>query len=217
MTTEEPIPSIHDVRSNLSTWVGVVLLFAFFALLVWAILGVTPRGDRYEQKRAEARSEKLKTAQTEWTKNLENYAWIDKAKGTARIPISRAMELTVADLHGKKPTAANPIPAPAALAESPVTKAGAAAPSATPAAPPAGPTASPKATSILGQNSMNRGQPTSAANPPSAPPGTQPGPSNTPAASPGAPSTQPHPGGTPLPTPVQSAPGNPLPVPGKTP
>ena len=95
-----------------STWVGVVLLFALFGVIALAVIGPTPRGDNYEQMRAEARAKKLKDARDEESKALTGYAWIDKNKGTVRLPIDRAMELTVADLANKKPAPAYPIVAP---------------------------------------------------------------------------------------------------------
>ena len=36
-----------------STWVGVVLLFALFGVIVVAVIGPGPRGDAYERVRAE--------------------------------------------------------------------------------------------------------------------------------------------------------------------
>src|SRR5229473_3042818 len=45
-----------------STWLGVVLLFALFGAIVVAVVGPSPRGDTYEQMRAEARAKKLKDA-----------------------------------------------------------------------------------------------------------------------------------------------------------
>src|SRR6267143_1504779 len=95
-----------------STWVGVVLLFALFGVMVVAVIGPAPRGDTYEQIRAEARAKKLKDARDEETKALTSYAWVDKNKGTVRLPIDRAMELTVADLANKKPASAYAIVAP---------------------------------------------------------------------------------------------------------
>src|SRR6202051_882612 len=85
-----------------STWVGVVLLFALFGVIVVAVIGPAPRGDSYEQMRAETRTKKLKDARDEEAKALTGYAWIDKNKGTVRLPIDRAMELTAADLANKK-------------------------------------------------------------------------------------------------------------------
>jgi hypothetical protein len=197
-------------HSMFGTWMGVVLLFVVFALFVWVVLGAIPRGDDYEQKRAKSRLEKLEQLQKTWTAALTSYAWIDKNKGTVRIPVERAMDLELTDLSSKKPAAAYPIatPTPAAAAASP----GAPAPPARGAASP-----TPKPISVEGPKSEIRGQPTGAANPAAAPPGTQPGPSATPAPSPPSGAAQPNPGGKPLPTPVQSPPGSPLPVRGKTP
>jgi hypothetical protein len=91
------------------TWLGFILLFAVFGLFVWVVMGIMPRTDDYERKRALARVEKLKVARDEDNAALNGYAWVDKAKGTVRVPIQRAMELTVAELAQKKPAAANPI------------------------------------------------------------------------------------------------------------
>ena len=201
------------------TWVGVVLLFAIFGLFVWVVIGAMPRGDDYEQKRAAARMEKLKTTREEANTALDKYGWVDKSKGVVRLPIQRAMELTIAELAQKKPAPANPIeltPAPAGMQ----TTAPVAPPAATvaPSAAAASGAASPKPTSIHGETSENRGQPAGAANPPNAAPGTQPGPNATPAASPPSGAEQPQPGGGQRSaTPVQSPAGTPLPIPGKTP
>jgi hypothetical protein len=205
-----------------STWIGVVLLFAFFGLLAFVALKAAPRGDNYEKKRAKVRAEKLDAAQKENLTALTTYGWVDKTKGIARIPINDAMKLTVAELANKKPAAAGPIAAespsaapstsPAASpAASPATSA---APAASGSATPAGsPSTTP--TSVSGHNSEAHNQPAAAANPPAAPPSTQPGPATTPAASaPPAPAKAP---ASPSPSPSASAPGTPLPVRGKTP
>ena len=78
------------------------------------------RGSSYEEERAKARAEKLKTAEEEWNKASSSYGWVDKEKGVARIPIERAMELELADLQSKKPAPAGPIATPTP-AEAPVT------------------------------------------------------------------------------------------------
>src|SRR6266446_8179638 len=164
-----------------STWVGVVLLFALFGVIVVAVIGPGPRGDTYERMRAEERVKKLKDVRDEEAKALTSYAWVDKNKGTVRLPIDRAMELTVADLANKNPAPAYAITAP----ESSAAPGGAAA--ATPA-PSASPEANgtPKPTSVAGQNSEARGQPAAAVNPPAVQLSTQPGASASPAASPAA-------------------------------
>jgi hypothetical protein len=96
-----------------STWLGVVCLFVLFGLIVLAVIGPSPRGNDYEQTRAQKRIERLKTLREESHKELTTYAWVDKSKGVARIPIERAMQLTVAELAQKKPAPAGPIATPA--------------------------------------------------------------------------------------------------------
>ena len=92
-----------------STWIGVVLLFVFFALLVCVVMGISPRTSSYEEKRGKARMDKLQALQSETSKSLTTYGWVDKAKGTVRIPIEEAMRLTAEELAQKKPMPANPI------------------------------------------------------------------------------------------------------------
>jgi len=193
-----------------STWIGVVLLFAFFGLLALVVIGASPRGTDYEKKRAKVRTEKLWAAHEESMKALTTYAWVDKNKGVVRIPISEAMQLTTTELAEKTPARANPIAAPEASPPAP----GAAPTTASPApAPSASASGTPKPTTVSGPNSENRNQPAAANNPPPAPPGTQPGASTAPAASSPSVKASVAPAGSPSPRP----PGTPLPVRGKTP
>jgi hypothetical protein len=128
-------PTAEHVPFPFNTWLGVILLFIFFGLLVSVLVRIVPRGNIYEAKRAEARAAKFKTAMDEAQKELTTYAWVDKNKGVARIPIERAMELTAADLAQKKPESAGPIETPAP-APSPASSA---APGANPQASPSSP------------------------------------------------------------------------------
>ena len=195
-----------------STWIGVVLLFALFGLLVLVVIGASPRGNNYEENRAKVRIEKLLAANEGEMKALTTYAWVDKNKGVVRIPISEAMHLTVVELAQKAPAPANPIAMPEASPPAPTTGPTTASPAPSPSTTPSG---SPKPTSISGPNSENRSQPAAANNPPPAPPGTQPGPSTTPAAAP--PSAAVKAPATASPSHSPTAPGTPLPVRGKTP
>jgi hypothetical protein len=217
MTPAEPLQH-YQPRGIFSTWLGVVLLFAFFGLLAFVLLRTSPRGSDYEKKRAEARVKKLEDAQKENLTALTTYGWIDKNKGVARIPIDQAMQIMLVELPAKKPTAAGPIAA-ASPSAAPQTSPG---PSASPAAsasasPSASPSASmtPKPTSVSGPNSEAHNQPAAAVNPPPAPPNTQPGPNSSPAAS--APPAPAKPQVNPSPSASPSAAGTPLPVRGKTP
>ena len=50
-------------------------------LLVLVVIGASPRGNDYEEKRARVRAEKLQALQEEKLTALTTYAWIDKSKG----------------------------------------------------------------------------------------------------------------------------------------
>jgi hypothetical protein len=195
-----------------STWIGVVLLFAFFGLLALVVIGASPRESSYEKKRAQARADKLQAVHEETSKALATYAWVDKNKGVVRIPINDAMKLTLADLAQKKPAPANPIATPEASPPPQGVVPTTASPAPSPTASTRG---TPKPTSISGPNSEGRNQPAAAVNPAPAPPGSQPGASTAPAASP--PSAVVKAPVSPAASPSPSAPATPLPVRGKTP
>ena len=197
----------EQALTSFGAWLGIVLLFLFFGIFVLVLVVIAPHGNTYEAKRAEAREKKLNDARNAATQELNSYAWVDKGKGIARIPIDRAMELTLRDLASKKPAPANPIETPAQAPASGASPAPAVSPG------PATAAGTPKPTSVEGPNSENRNQPAAAGNPPGALPGTQPGPGATPAASPSPPSGQP----ALSPMPEQKPPGTPIPIAGKTP
>src|SRR6476646_8773468 len=117
-------------------WLGVVLLFLFFGIFVFVLVAATPHGNSYEQKRAEAREKKVNDARNAATQELNSYAWVDKGKGVARIPINRAVQLARRDLASKKAEPAEAIATPAE----------AAARAASPPAPAVSPAAAPSAT-----------------------------------------------------------------------
>jgi hypothetical protein len=116
MADTESLRQVVHARASWSVWLGIVLLFGLFGVIVLAIIGPAPRGSDYEETRAKKRVENLKTVREEADKALTTYGWIDKNKGLARIPIERAMELTVAELAKQKPAPAGPIATPEAQA-----------------------------------------------------------------------------------------------------
>jgi hypothetical protein len=168
MANPESIRQIAHSRAPLSTWLGIVLLFALFGVIVLATIGPSPRGSDYEETRAKKRVESLKTLREETDKALTTYAWVDKNKGTARIPIERAMELTVAELAKQKPAPAGPIATPEAQAPA---SAGAslAPPSPAPAGSPqsggASPAASPSAQAPASLSPASQSSPPASASP----------------------------------------------------
>jgi hypothetical protein len=112
MPDPESLRRIAHSPAPFSTWVGIVLLFILFGVVVLAIIGPSPRGSDYEETRAKKRLENLKTLREDAEKALTSYAWANKDKGLVRIPISRAMELTIAELAQQKPAVAGPIATP---------------------------------------------------------------------------------------------------------
>jgi hypothetical protein len=210
MADSEQIRQRIQSPAPFSTWLGVVLLLLVFGAIVIAVIGLAPRTDTYERKRAEDRAKKLKDLRDDDAKALTSYAWIDKNKGTVRVPIERAMELTVAELANKKPTAAGPI----ATAPTAAAPGGAAAASPAPSPSPQG-SGAPKSTSVSGPNSEARGQPAAAVNPAPVQPKTQPGALASPAASPKSSAAMP--AAPPSPASSAAPPGSPSPVRGASP
>ena len=134
MADEESLRQVAQSPAPFSVWLGIVLLFALFGVIVLAIIGPAPRGDSYEQTRVKKRLDGLKTLREQDAQALTTYAWVDKSKGVARIPIERSMELMVAQLAQKTPAPAGPIatPSPPAAASAPASPA---APATSPAVP----------------------------------------------------------------------------------
>jgi hypothetical protein len=183
MAETQSAQTISYSRAPFSTWLAIVCVFVLFGLIVLAVIGPSPRTSDYEEARAKKRIEKLKALNEENQKELTTYAWLDKNKGVARIPIDRAMEITVADLAQKKPATAGPIATPA-------TQAAPAGAPAAPAAPQQPGTAQPA------QPSAPAGSPAEAAAKPSAPSATAVSPSPASQQSPQAPAS-PEPASTP--------------------
>jgi hypothetical protein len=75
-----------------------------FFLRPW---GVTP--NTVTEAAAKVRLEKISKLRLEQDKLANSYGWVDKTKGISHIPISKAMEIIIADLRTNKPHAAYPI------------------------------------------------------------------------------------------------------------
>ena len=166
---------------------GGFLLLLLFVIAVRLLTEFAP-APQEDAARAAERTKAHQELEAENAKKLQNYAWVDKAKGTLQIPIERAMELAIVELNSKKPTAAGPIatpapspaaspaasPAPAAPPTAPAPAAPPAAapsasPAAAPAAPPAAPTASPAAAPAVSPAAAPTPSPAASPAPPAAP------------------------------------------------
>ncbi len=143
MADTESLRRIAYSPTPFSTWLGIVCIFVLFGLIVLAVIGPLPRGSDYEEARAKKRMERLNALHEENQKELTTYGWVDKNKGVARIPIDRAMELTVADLSQQKPAPAGPITTPPPAQSSPAAAVSPAPGSPAPAISPTAGTAQP--------------------------------------------------------------------------
>ena len=110
---------------------GGMVLLLLFVIAVKLLTGLAPAPDE-DAARAAERAKAYADLQAENAKRLENYAWVDKAKGTVQIPIDRAMDLAIAELNSKQPAPAGPIATPAPSPEA--SPAASPSPAATPAA-----------------------------------------------------------------------------------
>jgi outer membrane biosynthesis protein TonB len=166
---------------------GGFLLLLLFVIAVRLLTALAP-APQEDAARAAERTKAHQELEAENAKKLQNYAWVDKAKGTLQIPIERAMELAIVELNSKKPTAAGPIatpvpspaaspaasPAPAPPPTAPAAPAPAAPPAAAPtaspaAAPPAAPSASPAAAPAVSPAAAPTPSPAASPAPPAAP------------------------------------------------
>jgi hypothetical protein len=166
---------------------GGFLLLLLFVIAVRLLTALAP-APQEDAARAAERTKAHQELEAENAKKLQNYAWVDKAKGTLQIPIERAMELAIVELNSKKPTAAGPVatpapspaaspaasPAPAAPPTAPAAPAPAAPPAAAPtaspaAAPPAAPSASPAAAPAVSPAAAPTPSPAASPAPPAAP------------------------------------------------
>lgn len=81
---------------------GTFVIFALFAVVVQFLVNSVDRESFDEDAiRAKERYEILKKVQDENNGLTSGYGWADRAKGTVRIPLDRAMELAVARLSAQ--------------------------------------------------------------------------------------------------------------------
>ena len=127
----QPTPET-SVKRTKSIWPMFGGAFVLFALFAAAVQWMVSSGDRslYDEEaiRAKERQEILAKVKEENAALTTNYAWVDRAKGVVRIPVDRAVELTVVRLAAQgEPRPANEID-PATAMGSAVKPGGLAAP-----------------------------------------------------------------------------------------
>lgn len=146
----DPATNSPDASRPKNIWpmfAGVLLLFVLFAAAVQWMLSASDRAAFDEEAiRAKQRYEILAKVADANKALTTGYAWVDRAAGTVRIPLDRAVELATAKLAAQgAPKPANAID-PAAPLGSALKPGGLSAPQPTPppfAAPPAQPVETP--------------------------------------------------------------------------
>lgn len=107
-SSSHPSSSCCFPWSRLWTALGMFVLFlaAVIVLVLW-----NPRPLDEDAERAILRAKNLKELREANEKRLNNYGWVDQAKGIVFIPIARAMELEIVSLNDPKwkPHATYPI------------------------------------------------------------------------------------------------------------
>lgn len=130
--------SASTPTSSRSVWPMLVLGLAMIALFWGAtelIRSWVSTGSNYEEEQAAIRIKNLQDLHATNQQELEGYSWVDKDKGSVRIPIQRAMELEIATLNTLKPKPGTLIDPDAAAAEAAAAAAPAESAPATPDAP----------------------------------------------------------------------------------
>lgn len=104
METPTSNPGSVRPRNIWPMFAGALLLFLLFGAVVrWIVASEDRAAFDEEAQRAKQRMEILAKVTDENKALTTAYAWVDRAKGTVRIPVDRATELVAAKLAGIQP------------------------------------------------------------------------------------------------------------------
>jgi len=99
-------PSDRKVLFSAIGWIGVIFCF----ILVLAVAYLPNRAPSQYEADAEARYEIRNVVRGEQASLVDAYEWVNKNEGVVRIPVERAMRLTVEELRSG--TDSRSVPAP---------------------------------------------------------------------------------------------------------
>lgn len=100
----EPEPSDRKVLVSALGWIGVI--FCFF--LVVAVAYLPNRAVSQEEKNTEIRYAIRNEVLGEQARLVRSYEWINQAEGVVRIPVERAMKLSVEELRAEQQATPEP-------------------------------------------------------------------------------------------------------------
>ncbi|MEY3000795.1 MAG: hypothetical protein RL648_1009 [Verrucomicrobiota bacterium] len=90
-------PSDKKVLFSALGWLGVIFVF----LLILAVAYLPNRAVSIEEANVAERMTIRNTVRGEQARLVSTYEWVDREKGVVRIPVERAMKLTVDELRGE--------------------------------------------------------------------------------------------------------------------
>ena len=93
-----PEPSDSKALFSALGWIGAFLIF----VLIVAIAYLPNRASSAYEKNKEERMTILNTVKAEQANLVSSYGWTNQAEGVVRIPVERAMRLTVEELKAKQ-------------------------------------------------------------------------------------------------------------------
>ncbi|HKJ90120.1 MAG TPA: hypothetical protein VJ960_03235 [Oceanipulchritudo sp.] len=99
-------PSDRKVLFSAIGWIGVIFCF----LLVLAVAYLPNRAPSQYEADAEARYEIRNVVRGEQATLVDAYEWVNRDEGVVRIPVERAMRLTVEELRSGEGSRSEPAP-----------------------------------------------------------------------------------------------------------
>ena len=98
-------PSDSTVLVSALGWIGVCLVF----LVIVAVAYLPNRAKSQEEINAAIRYQIRNEVRGEQARLVSSYEWVNQPEGVVRIPVERAMRLTVEELREKQETLKTPL------------------------------------------------------------------------------------------------------------
>ena len=102
----ETEPSDRKVLFSAFGWIGVIFIFA----LILAVAYLPNRAVDAEEINAGERLQLREEVEAEQDRLVASYEWVNQEEGTVRLPVERAMRLTVEELRAENNGETEPAP-----------------------------------------------------------------------------------------------------------
>ncbi len=89
----DPEPSDRKALYSALGWVGVIFIFVVIVLIAWAPGRSEDLSEIHREERFRIKNEVV----AEQERLATSYEWVNESEGVVRIPLERAMEITVAE------------------------------------------------------------------------------------------------------------------------